>query len=758
MCFKFAAGEIKFTANALARKPMRQKSLRNLLPSLLMIGLTGLANNALAVGGIIRDGTLPGLPPQTFKPIPKTNEISIHQSDGVTKGPNLFHSFKQFNIARGQTVTFYENKPNSLDNVIARVTGNSRSDINGRLAVTPDGKANFYLINPNGIIFGPGSSVDIKGSIHVSTADYIKFKDGNTFSATQPAGNTLSSATPSAFGFLGTSTQNNGLLKIDSSTIAINEGNLFDGVAGRIVITNSNSKKINITVPEGEIRLVAAKNKATISLLTDKKGRFLLPKEPTLFNSGKIELKNAFLEINDDGYLTIWGNELIMDSSLIDFTNNEIRNSSLKQGVLIHVVSMFIGNNSTINTFGKSGNISILTSSNITLNNGKLLTKSTFTEEATGNISVKSGGTIQVSNSGEISTGVVSSSGFGAAKAGDIYIKAKNDIVIDNGGILRTTNSGGTVGSLGNITIISYRNLYISDLNPEFHGTKISTSTDTGVDAGNINLDVKGNITLSGGQIDSSSSGFATGNAGSILIKADGNIAMDKGTNLASDTEGAGKGGRVRIQADDISLTNSQISTRSTGIKAAGNIDILFSGRLSLYPSFITTEANQGNGGNVTIKGGNLIVLKDSAVVTTVKGVKGNGGNVNINAKNLVLDTGLIQANTQALGGSGGIIDLELQGLIASGNTLTLGGSPSVLQPGRFGFNFIQAAAPNGINGPIRSTAPQLNLSAELANLGTPKFDKHFLSPGYCDLGTGSSLTRISKGGLMRKGSEVWLY
>ena len=115
---------------------------------------------AHAVGGLATDGTVG--PKQSLS----GPHVDIPQSLGTTVGKNVFHSFSQFNVNQGQTVTFQENAPNTLDNVISRVTGGNRSDINGTLRSTPGGHANLYLINPNGVVFGPNAKLDVPGDFH----------------------------------------------------------------------------------------------------------------------------------------------------------------------------------------------------------------------------------------------------------------------------------------------------------------------------------------------------------------------------------------------------------------------------------------------------------------------------------------------------------------------------------------------------------------------------------------------------------------
>ncbi len=75
---------------------------------------------------------------------------------------NNLLTWQDFSIAKGETVNF--GGSNTYLNV---VTGSSVSEIYG--AITGNA-ANVYLINPNGILFGDGASVDV-GSLHLSTAD-----------------------------------------------------------------------------------------------------------------------------------------------------------------------------------------------------------------------------------------------------------------------------------------------------------------------------------------------------------------------------------------------------------------------------------------------------------------------------------------------------------------------------------------------------------------------------------------------------------
>src|SRR5208282_3720424 len=121
---------------------------------------------------------------------------------GKQVGSNLFQSFGLFGLSTGESAAFTSAGSTApISNVIGRVTGGSPSSINGKIQSTITG-ANLYLINPSGIIFGPNATVNVSGSFHASTADYLKMSDGAKFQATNPDGSTLSAAPPAAFGFL----------------------------------------------------------------------------------------------------------------------------------------------------------------------------------------------------------------------------------------------------------------------------------------------------------------------------------------------------------------------------------------------------------------------------------------------------------------------------------------------------------------------------------------------------------------------------
>lgn len=107
----------------------------------------------------------------------------IQIEGGAVRGESLFHSFEEFSVDTGEAVYFAN--PAAIEAILGRVTGGVRSDILGTLGV--DGTASLYLINPNGIVFGPDAQLDIAGSLFLSTAPSVDLGGGINFSAVEPS-------------------------------------------------------------------------------------------------------------------------------------------------------------------------------------------------------------------------------------------------------------------------------------------------------------------------------------------------------------------------------------------------------------------------------------------------------------------------------------------------------------------------------------------------------------------------------------------
>ncbi len=149
---------------------------------LVALGTAAVCSTSPVDAQIVPDATLGQASSQVRSNATVQGRSATLVEGGATRGAHLFHSFSDFNVGNRQRVYFAN--PAGVLNIFSRVTGNSGSNILGTLGV--DGMANLYLLNPNGIVFGPNARLDVAGSFVASTANRLVFDDGQFFSAVAP--------------------------------------------------------------------------------------------------------------------------------------------------------------------------------------------------------------------------------------------------------------------------------------------------------------------------------------------------------------------------------------------------------------------------------------------------------------------------------------------------------------------------------------------------------------------------------------------
>ena len=128
-------------------------------------GSMALTKPGLAQNIITPDTTL-GTEASQVVPLAPLPTIDLIQG-GAVREQNLFHSFEQFNIGEGNRAYFIAPSAD-IANIFARITGGNPSEIFGvlgtRQADLSRSNADLFLINPNGILFGENSALDVGGS------------------------------------------------------------------------------------------------------------------------------------------------------------------------------------------------------------------------------------------------------------------------------------------------------------------------------------------------------------------------------------------------------------------------------------------------------------------------------------------------------------------------------------------------------------------------------------------------------------------
>ena len=572
------------------------------------------------------------------------NGNNFNITGGLNRGQTLFHSFKDFSIPTGGAANF--NNPAGTRDIISRVTGNLFSDINGTLN---SNGANFLLINPNGVVFGPNAKLNVGKAFAASTASGVDLIDGQgrqiTF-GTNPNGDApLLTINPNVFFNvsrlnMGASVPNNTGI-VNYGTLQTNNDSQYIGLIGGNVTLDGKYGGGKIFAPGGRVDLGGLNSAGTIS--TDLQG----------------------LVFGGNGLVR--GDVLLTDGASVSARAN--------------------GTLGTVNPF--FSNVAVA-GSNININ--------------ANNLNILNSGAKLNTGFAAIDNGLAENSGVKTQPAGNININATGLVNLDNAQIKNTLRSGAE-GKIGDVKINANS---LSLIN----GSTTSSVTAGKGNAGDVNITTTGDIIISGttpqstqaASVDKqsfiSSDTFGQGNAGKITIdtQATGKLLLSNLGNISSTVgeEGVGNGNTISISAQAVDLQNVSFITSSTlGKGDAGNIDIKTTGDISIsgsnpqltnsnsLSSISSDTFGQGNAGKITIdtQASGKLLLSNFGIISSTVGSKGvgNGNTISISAQAVDLqNVSFITSSTFGKGDAGNI-DIKTTGDISiSGSNPQLPNSNSL--------------------------------------------------------------------------------
>ncbi|HHB92125.1 MAG TPA: filamentous hemagglutinin N-terminal domain-containing protein, partial [Thioploca sp.] len=252
-------------------------------------------------------------------------EFQITSDLGQQYGNNLFHSFQDFNLQSHESAIF--SGSNDINNVISRVTGDKPSNIDGLIRSTIP-NADFYFLNPHGIMFGSNAKLDIQGSFHASTANYLRLGD-KKFQVDLAKESSLSIAPVEAFGFLSIpqsiTTQDSQLTVPYGETLSLIGGNLaFNGQAEVIQDDKiASSASSWLSAQGGRINIASVASK----------GEVILNNTDLEFNmaGGKITTTNSLFDVSGagSGSIFIRGEQFVMTDSVLQANTLAEQNGQL---------------------------------------------------------------------------------------------------------------------------------------------------------------------------------------------------------------------------------------------------------------------------------------------------------------------------------------------------------------------------------------------------------------------------------------------
>ena len=567
--------------------------------------------------------------------------FQIPDNLGKTVGDNLFHSFTEFSLQTGQSAIF--TGPDSIQNILGRVTGSKVSEIDGLIKSEITG-ANLYLLNPKGFLFGENAKVDVDGAFTVSARESIKLGEEGSFNAVNPNQSVFVSAAPEAFGFLG---GNPG-------------GNItFDGTKLHTI-----KKTGVIGVSAGGIDL---KNGA---LLSNQDGASIrLEGTNIIIGSGS--------GLSADTYNQDSGGEILLEGSKIKMEESRLSSSTYYGGV-----------EGAEGEGGSGGNIRIKAEQLDVGKYGELLVETLGSGDG-GTLRVEAD-RIKVSGKGARLSG---QSGYkyksqewkshekATGRGGSIEIDAKTMEVSQRGEISVQTTGYGEGGSLD---LKATEVLEVTGLRP-----KISANTYE-AKGGSITMELGGlKITGANASIESNTRGGGLG--GSIKIEGEGALfEIGKGGLISANAEGSGEGGSVLMKGGGLALVGGRIESNTEGSGSGGLIELRLTDSIEIegiqsnrpdrevlngHEGVITSQSKAGgSGGKIKIEANKLLSRAGAAILADARG-DGDGGSIEIKVGELDMDGSAVghsswdgsflfkdlpQIKATAVGsGKGGVIEID---------------------------------------------------------------------------------------------------
>lgn len=688
------------------------------LASSLVVGGVLTSSGNCAFAEVIPDGTL-GAESSIVTPLDSlTNQID----GGATRNTNLFHSFEQFSVPSNGEVRF--NNDLKIQNIITRVTGSSASTIDG--LIRANGNVNLFLINPQGIIFGPNASLKIGGSFIASTASSLNFADGRQFTATAPQATPLLTVSiPSGlqFGATAASILNQSQASPDKATnslgrpvgLQVETGKTLALVGGDVALEGG-----NITAAGGQIELGSVAGNSLVSLNPIEKGWTLGYESVHDFQNISINSRtiannriNSFVDAsgNSSGDVQIQGKQLMLtdDSRILSITQG-LEGGNLK--VIASESVKLAGRRTQLRTGtdsdGDAGNITINTKKLIVEDRAQVLT-STSNNGSGGQLTINASESIELFGSLDNSFSGLVSATSAAGDAGNITINTRR-LLIQDGAKVTTQSASRTVsgqttlatGRGGDLTVNASDSVNLIGTDPTSKQPGgLFTSTQGSGSAGRLKIATRNLIVQDGAEVTVSSQG--TGNAGDLEVTAN-SIELDNRGKLTATSE-SGEGGDIKLQELDLLLLrdNSEISTTAGsatgGTGNGGNITINTDVLVGLEDSDITANAFEGKGGNIKITTQGLFLSPDSDI--TASSEEGIDGVVEINRPEAEPSSGLVTLPTELVD----VSRLIAQGCAAGGGNVARGASQFVA---------------TGRGGLPPTPTEALRSDTVLADLGTP--------------------------------------
>jgi len=513
-------------------------------------------------------------------------------------------------------------------------------------------------------------------------------------------------------------------------------GRTLSFVGGNVTVTGGGPTTITLLAPGGRIQ-ISSVLEGEVPLTGD----FNVSSVNRL---GQINITNANLTVsgNPGGTIVIRGGQLIVDRSHFDNTTGNL--PVPQNGIDIQVAGdLVLKNGTAITTIGsstKAGNVAV-TGESVTLSGSKLVSTGGALSGSAGDITLEVGN-LTLTDGAAIQSGSVISAQN--QQVGNVNINARDSILVASGSTISNQTARADVGrveiSAQNLTvdngIVSASTVdrgHAGDISVNLRGDLIltnggkivsSTGLGTSGDGGTLNLKADESIFISGksatdppigfGVTDRSSGLFSTtakdstGNAGQINLTTP-TLIMDDGGKISVATAGRGAAGSIGLNVNKLSITGgARVDSGTTAAGQGGDISITAIESASISgqgTGLFSTASGTGDAGKISVSAPSLAPLpsftisdggKISVATTGTMPNAGNAGSVLLNANNFSLTGGAQVVSSTDGTGQGGSLG------ITAANSTSISGNKSGL---------LSTASSSGNAGQINLTTPTLAMN-----------------------------------------------
>jgi filamentous hemagglutinin family protein len=694
---------------------------------------------------------------------------------GTRSGDLLFHSFEEFSLPTGGEAFF--NQGPDIATILTRVTGTDRSQIDG--LIRANGGADLFLLNPNGIRFGPNARLDLGGSFVATSADRLVWDNGSFYSASEAnAPPLLTVGVPTGIQFgrepgpidaagfghdLAVQTRPVPTVRGDRpANLAVEPGATLALIGGSVNLSGAILEADNGAIALGAV----GRHDRPVRVGMARSDSGLSFDYSAIDNFDAITLRSrALVGVTGDrpGAIDVRGRLLTLEGGSAIFSQNQggetapplqiasrdgvILRGTSSDGIRSSLKSETIasGEGAAIvitgarvrlerqgdvrsNSFdsGKGGDIRIDATQSIFVGSdtrtSTVMTAQTFGSGSGGNLDLAAG-TLTVANSGQ-----VSSITFGTGRGGNVQVRTREAVNIDEGILSASTFA---TGPGGNLAIATGR---LSVLK----GGRVSATNVAFGNAGSLTVEASEFIEVRGetpalfntSQIDASSNVLdpflrelfrlpdrVSGNAGDLQITTPMLRVSDRGS-ISVKNDGDGNAGTLTLNVERVMLENQGKITGST---------------------------QSGEGGDLQVYIGDLLTLRDRSQITTEAGGTGNGGNLTLNSDLLVAE-GNSDIVANAFEGAGGQIAIEARGIFGI-----------EFRPRLTSESDITASSQFGISGTVAIDSPEVDASRGTLELPTPLMAGSLQLNYGCVTHGENSFAVVGRGGLPNAPTEAIL-